>query len=372
MDEVEAATVASAAVHLTHVQLRNFRCFEQFEIDIKAPYVIFAGANGVGKTSLLEALYYACYLRSFRTHIPKELISFGKQEFFIKISLDSAADPVSHAIQVGFAPHKRLVKVDQKPITSYKELMTYYRIVSVTESDLDLIQGSPHNRRLFLDQILLFLDATYATVLKDYRQMVDQRNALLQHRSFSRDTYIILTEQVWKLSLIIQEQRMVILDQLATGIDKQRLALFPYLSPLEFIYKVKRPLGISYDEFLVTHSGLIEQEQRFRRTLFGAHLDDIHIIFQGQSSRLFASRGQQKLIVMLIKMAQLALLLEKGIPAICLLDDFMTDFDGERMITVLNALESLGTQLIFTTPLEQTLLTDHLVSRGAQTVKLTI
>ncbi len=372
MDEVPEAATMEAAIRLKYLQLKNFRCFKEFEVDIQAPYVLFAGANGVGKTSLLEALYYACFLRSFRTHIPKELISFGKQEFFIKISLDTMTNQVPHAIQVGFAPHKRLVKVDQKPITSYKELMTYYRIVSVTESDLDLIQGSPQNRRLFLDQILLFLDATFATILKDYRQVVDQRNALLQQRSFSKDTYVILTEQVWKLALIIQEQRIVILGQLALGIDKQRLALFPDLFPLEFNYVPKRPLGTSYNEFLAANRSLNEQEQRFGRTLFGAHLDDIHIMFQGQSSRLFASRGQQKLIVMLIKMAQLALLLERGIPAICLLDDFMTDFDAGRMITVLTALEALGTQLIFTTPLEQNLLTDHLAERGSQMVKLTI
>lgn len=368
MDEVPQTV--SAHIQLRSIHLKNFRCFKQFEVQLDAPYILFMGANGVGKTSLLEALYYACYLRSFRTYSPKELIHFGNQEFFIKIVLGAPTE-LSHAIQIGFGTHRRLVKVDQKSITSYKELMTYYRIISVTESDLDLIQGSPQNRRLFLDQTLLFCDGAYAIMLREYRQVVDQRNALLQQRFFNKDTYAILTRQVWELASKIQHQRELLLDQLVMFINKQSNALFPSIGSFEFSYKARRALRQSYEEFLATYPSLAEQEQRFGRTLFGAHLDDIAINFQGQSSRLFASRGQQKLIVMLIKMAQLQLLLAQGIPAICLLDDFMTDFDADRMVTILGALQTLGTQLIFTTPLEQSPLLQTLAKQGVQTVKLT-
>ncbi len=360
-----------AAVRLNYLHLKNFRCFENFEVHLEAPSILFAGANGVGKTSLLEALYYTCYLRSFRTHSPKELISFGKQDFFVKVTVDMKAHALPHTIQVGFAPHKRLVKVDQKAIVSYKELMSYYRIVSVTESDLDLVQDSPASRRLFVDQALLFLEESYGMMLKDYRRIVDQRNALLQQRSVNPDTYTILTEQLWRLAISIEARRKELLDTLIVGINTQRMRLFPQLAPLEFTYVAKRPLGSSYEEFIGRNKGLFEQEQRFGRTLFGAHLDDIHIMFQGQLARLFASRGQQKLIVILIKMAHLELLLQRGIPAICLLDDFMTDFDEERMITLVGALEGLGSQLIFTTPLAESALSHHLVMGGAQVVRLT-
>lgn len=370
MDDIAETASDSARVQLQSIQLKNFRCFSQFEVRIDAPYVLFMGANGVGKTSLLEALYYACYLRSFRTYSPKELIHFGQQEFFIKITV-GAPTQLSHAIQVGFGTQKRLVKVDQKSITSYKELMTYYRIISITESDIDLIQGSPHNRRLFLDQTLLFCDATYAEILREYRHVVDQRNALLAQRFFNQDTFTILTKQVWQLALKIQEQRQAMLVQLTVLINNQKNTLFASIGSFECSYKPRHTLGDSWDEFMSYHETFVQQERRFGRTMFGAHLDDITIVFQGQSSRLFASRGQQKLMVMLIKMAQLQLLLDRGIPAICLLDDFMTDFDADRMLMILGALKTIGTQLIFTTPLMESPLGYHLAQEGAQLVKLT-
>lgn len=369
--QAEGAQLPGAIVRLRHLYLKNFRCFDQFEVRIEAPYVLFSGVNGIGKTSLLEALYYTCYLRSFRTHSPRELIRFGQHEFFVKITVSTLEYHVPYTIQVGFSPAKRLVKIDQKSITSYKDLMAYYRIVSVTESDLDIIQGSPHSRRLFLDQVILFLDDGYAQILKEYRQVVDQRNALLQHYTYNQDTYAILTKQLWHLASMIQERRIRLLAELTRMVNKRGAMIFHNFSALDFRYVPKRLLYVTFEEFLEHHKGIMALEQRFKRTLFGAHLDDIHIEMDGKSSRLFASRGQQKLMVMLIKMAQLELLAQGGIPGICILDDFMTDFDDEHMVKVVDALQGLGTQLIFTTPLEQSPLVNRLMAIGAQTIKLT-
>src|SRR5688572_2091521 len=119
-----------ALIQVTQLHIKNFRCFSGYTLDIGAPYVHIEGVNGVGKTTILEALHYACYLRSFRTHIPKELISFGKSDFFIKLSLHDQLHSMDHTIQIGFSPTKRLVKVDQKTIESYKDLLSHYRVIS--------------------------------------------------------------------------------------------------------------------------------------------------------------------------------------------------------------------------------------------------
>ena len=75
--------MAEAKNALTTIQVKNFRCFERLSLDFTSPLVIIEGINGIGKTSLLEALYYACYLRSFRTYSPKEMVRFGQENFFI-------------------------------------------------------------------------------------------------------------------------------------------------------------------------------------------------------------------------------------------------------------------------------------------------
>lgn len=356
---------------LTHIQLVNFRCFKRYTLDIHAPYVLFEGANGAGKTSILEALYYACYLRSFRTHTPKDLIAFGFNEFFVKIDLALPQEHLSHAIQIGFSAAKKLVKIDQKTISSYKDLMAHYRIISITESDLALVQEGPYYRRIFLDQMLLLLDASYNNTLKTYRQIVDQRNALLQSKSSDSRTHEILTKQLWHQTHTIQEQRTELLKRISKIANYYNHSFIDHLYPMEFLYCSKYDLERNYEAFVEKHAHLKALEYRLGRTLFGAHLDDIIIKSHSKLCRFFTSRGQQKQIVILLKLAQLEILLEHRIPAICLLDDFMTDFDSERGAALIMALQKVGTQLIFTSPMEGGEMGSHLRKIGAQMVKLT-
>ena len=98
--------------------LKNFRCFDHISFDLDESILLVQGANGTGKTSLLEALHYACYLRSFRTHLPKDLVMFDKNSFFIKTTFRETTAQLSleNEIQVGFTGDKRLVKINQKCI----------------------------------------------------------------------------------------------------------------------------------------------------------------------------------------------------------------------------------------------------------------
>ena len=118
-------------------------------------------------------------------------------------------------------------------------------------------------------------------------------------------------------------------------------------------------------------STLYQNELQAGRSLFGAHLDDFIIRFQDKKSKQFASRGQQKLVVLLMKIAQIKQLSRKKGPAIFLLDDFMTDFDPERVRTLFSILAQLDTQLIFTCPVGGSILSQQLQSMGGQVIKLT-
>lgn len=362
-----------AVVAVKQVELTNFRCFSHYTLDLTAPYVYIEGVNGIGKTTILEALYYACYLRSFRTHIPKELISFGKSEFFIKVALYDQLMGMDHTVQIGFSPTRRLVKVDQKTIGSYKELLAYYRIISVTEDDLQLVQSAPHIRRLALDQCLILLDPEIAHLLRTYKHTVEQRNALLQQRSFGRDLYNVLTRQLWNYAQQIMNRRKILLADLAIQMNELGSQFLPGFSTIQLAYQPKRELLDSYEQFEKDEGErLYQQELRLGRTLFGPHLDDMVITFQGNHSRLYASRGQQKMLVMLFKMAQLRILMGVGLPAICLLDDFMTDFDPDRASQLIEGLSALGSQLIFTSPISGGFLGTYLQERGGQVARLTL
>lgn len=173
---------SNSQLQLASIYLKDFRCFDQTTIDLDCPIILICGANGTGKTSLLEALYYGCYLRSFRTHTSKDLIALGKESFFVKFLIRGGIkeNGIDHTIQIGFANNKRLVKVDNKTTVSYKELLSYYRVVSLTEDDLKLVQDGPEERRSFMDQALLLDDAAFLMTLREYRTVLENRNALFQ------------------------------------------------------------------------------------------------------------------------------------------------------------------------------------------------
>lgn len=352
------------------MHLKHFRCFSDFVLDVQGPLILIEGFNGCGKTSFLEALHYLCYLRSFRTHTPRDLVQFGHDNFFIKAVFEQRNESVFHELQVGFSGKRRLVKIDQKPVESYKELMDFYRIVTVTEDDLALICGGPEIRRIFIDQAIMLYDPSYANLVRDLRHCVDQRNACIQ-RSKSLDEYGVWTEQLFYKSLAVQEIRRNALAALEHAAHTIIRDYFDDALSISFTYKAQRiPDDHSYTTFIDTYPHLLHEEQKMGRSLFGAHVDDILITFLDKKSKQYASRGQQKLIVLLIKIAQIKeLLLKKG-PAVFLLDDFITDFDERRIRQLLTVLRGLDIQLIFTTPLSTHMLNSELAAQGAHVIKL--
>jgi len=355
-------------LQLTSLYLKDFRCFDQTTIDLDSRIILICGSNGTGKTSLLEALYYGCYLRSFRTHLSRDLIALGKESFFVKFLIrDGLQDNlIDHTIQIGFANNKRLVKVDNKTTVSYKDLLSYYRVVSLTEDDLKLIQDGPEERRAFLDQALLLNDATFIAKMREYRIVLDNRNALLLDHTIDKEAYFIWTKKLWEHTVSIQILRKALLSQLEAEVT---IMLHQYIDEnvsLSFAYQAKKGSDLPFDDFWhKNETELMRSEMHLKRTLFGAHVDDFTIVLEGKKSRTYASRGQQKMIVLLVKIAQIKQLAQKNGPIIFLLDDFMTDFDVERGKALLSALFELNCQLIFTSPRRDSALESALITSQA-------
>ena len=366
--------VHSAQLLLREVQIKNFRCFDNKTITFNSPLVLIQGLNGAGKTSLLEALHYACYLRSFRTHLPRDLVQMGYDGFFVRAVFDTELfnQTLQHEVQVGFSGKKRLVKVDQRPVSSYKELMDHYRVVTLTEDDLSLISGGPESRRAFLDQAILLCDPEFITTIRAFKATVDSRNAMLASGRVDKETYAIWTEQLWHKSRLIQDQRRAILTNFET---EANILIKEYFGGQLTITLEYQPKGIgklaTWEETLSQHNQLLNEEARFGRTLFGAHLDDFQIKLQDKRTKNYASRGQQKFVVLLLKITNIKRVTQQKGPIIFLLDDFMTDFDSNKATILLNILTSLSSQLIFTSPLKTGFFEHKLLAMGAHKVKLT-
>ena len=365
-------------MRITGITLKNFRCFPDKTIPITSNLVVIEGDNGSGKSSLLEALHYACYLRSFRTHTARELISFDSDHFFVQATFEETDTQAQSQVQVGFSGGSKVVKFNQKSVSSYKEIIEHYRIVSAAEDDILLVKGSPDERRSFLNHALLLEDSDLLTRMRTFRSVLSNRNNLILRHGRVTPEFTqqlqIWSQQLWEHSTALAKERREYLALLQAEVNKLLAGHFAQGDSLQvqFVYQARNVVaGESFEVFWAKYKKeLQERELRMRRTLFGAHLDDFVIEFRAHRAKHYASRGQQKLVVFLMKIAQLQLLEAHGKPAIVLLDDFVTDFDANIIERCLGVLSTLDTQIFLTCPLKSFIMPGKIGKFDAQVISL--
>ena len=347
-------------MRIQEITIKNFRCFNDKTIGFDKPFVIIEGPNGIGKTSLLEALYYSCYLRSFRTRTTRDLIFHGSEAFSIKITYQGP-DQIRNKLSVGYSPIKRSVKLNNTELTAYKDLIGSYRIIAITDEDLALIKGSPEGRRYFMDQAIILEYPDYRSLLKKFGSILEQRNALLRSRRFSQDSYTLWTDQLNEMSKQLRTHRQSVLKRTEHKVNELLTTFFGSPFTVTLTYKEKNEPHQTIEETR-------QHEQLVKHTLFGAHLDDCKIFIADRASKKYASRGQQKLTAMLLKIAQPAALDPQSY--VFLLDDAISDLDATRLKNLFAALASYKTQIIITSPLTHQLLHEICASYDYQRIQL--
>lgn len=356
-------------MRLEKIELKNFRCFTKATFDLAHDIVIIYGNNGSGKTTIIEAIHYLCYLSSFRSRLPGEMVNFENDSFFIK-GLVRQNETETHDIQVGFSGKKKVAKINQTSISSYKELFQYYQVVTVTIDDIELIQGSPILRRNFIDHVVLLENPDYMELLKRYKKIVLQRNAMFL-KPFTHESYVIWTQQLWECTRKIQEKRIEALDRLSKKVARLLCDFFDSTYTLDIVYSYKHIVPHeTFESFLERKKSIIAYESLTKRSDFGAHLDDFTLQFCKKKLKSYGSRGQQKLLVLLIKIAQILDLHDKNIHPVFVLDDFITDFDAQRLQSIMSLLTTLNCQLIITCPIREKLLEQLLLTSNISTIEL--
>lgn len=363
---------------INNLRLKNFRCFSDLELSFDNKFVVLEGDNGSGKTTILEALYYACYFRSFRTRLNRELLNFEKDHFFLQVDFEEQFDFNKNEIQVGYSKKDgKLIKFNKKTVTSFKDIISRYKIISLSQDDMQLVVGAPEFRRAYLNQSLFLLDPQLARSLKEYKKILEQRNRFIllnAHRAITgskKDELYSWTEQLWQRSNELQVQRIHFLKKIENKVNhflKKYFSATLNVSTLMFSSDLDLNISIELNYSKKNIKGkvgeasfktfweyyekeLIEKERRWQRTLFGVHLDDFTINFKNKKARFFASRGQQKLILFLLKVVQL-LEIQENESGVLLLDDFLTDFDINRLLGAISLLKAQKFQFFVTSPIK--------------------
>ena len=343
------------AVALSRLTLQNFRCFAHQELQIVKPQLLVIGPNGAGKTSLLEAIYYVCYAQSFKTKYSRQMIKQDSSGCSIRLNIETERE--QHDILVGMTASKKILKIDGQAVSNHEKVAPLFSCATLTQEDMQLIAAGPERRRFFLNQNQFLGDASWLELARRYRNVLEQRNSLLSHKQVALDQLELWSQQLWQLSHKIQHWRQQFIIELNAICQRLLTEFIPELQgDITLVYK---PAGnchaMDFAEFATCIlPNIVAKEKALCRTMFGAHLDDFQIILKSRCARSFASRGEQKLLTLLLKTAALCTHQRNGRPISCLLiDDFLTDLDPLRIAKCQAIIDHLRTQTIITLPILQ-------------------
>ncbi len=322
---------------LNKITLINFRNHQKEIIEFKKPITYLTGYNGIGKTAILEAIYFSFTTKSFRTSNDRDLI-FNNQEFS-KMNLELN----NQNIEIVISKKGKKIKVNGVEKRRLSDYIGDFNAVLFVPEDINLIRGTPANRREFVDLEMFQLDKRYLNLLNKYQKVLKQRNSLLKNLKINDDyTFLnILGEQLLEIGLEIIEKRKEFINYLNEYINKFELL------PNKKINIVYKP-NVEIEQFQQSIRKKQNQDILYETTLNGPHKDDFIVFFDEKDAKVFASSGEQRLIVLSLKLALLKVIeLKTKRKPILLLDDVLSDLDETRKELFLTKLPNTN-QIIMT------------------------
>lgn len=334
-------------MRLSSVELTNFRNYESLSLSFPGGSHIFYGANAQGKTNLLEAIYLCTCARSHRTSRDEDLVRHGQD--FYRTSVTFVTDRgIEESVSIEYrkgtgrqtAP-SRIIRYNGLEISRIGDMMGLFHAILFAPEDLQIVKDGPAERRRFLDILISRTDRTYFRDLQDFWRILAQRNRLLKSLRQTGDPGGHELD-VWDQSLAgkaapILDKRLTQLDRLAHYANLSLQHLTHSREVLTLHYKGFSGLEAGQDQATIESRYLDRLARNRQDDLFrgsssqGPHRDDIIISLNGADARLYASQGQQRSVVLALKVAELMLLTEiSGEKPILLLDDVMSELDSSR------------------------------------------
>ncbi len=338
---------------IRQIKLGDFRNYPCVTFSPTDGITVFHGANGAGKTNLLEAIHLCCLGRSHRTSQDRELIRQGSLCGSVQVQV-MRNDGRREVKVMLWAQQKRAKQIllNGKPAARIGELMGHLNCVMFSPEDLDLIKDGPALRRRFMDMQLSQLRPSYFFSLQKYVSTLNQRNALLRamaapgankspagqlevwDEQLAREGAVITEHRRWFAEIMKEESGK---NYLHISGSKEEIFEAQYVGALSDADKL-------YEKML---EGLYKSRREDMRrcvTHFGPHRDDLHLTIKGQDMKNFASQGQMRTAALAMRLSQLTMMkLETGEAPVLLLDDVMSELDPRRRALLLERIEGVQT-----------------------------
>ncbi len=342
---------------IKNIQIKNFRNYPSLDIQITSDVVVLSGPNAVGKTNLLESVYFASLFKSFRDDT--EFI-FLKDTASLELKIIVEKDYEDHELQIFLEKREKIYAnflidgVKKKR----KEAQGFMSVVIFDPTDVDMFSKTPDYRRKYLNMVLSQKNLEYLEALTNYKKALFQKNKLLQDLKAGRKQAVDLdawNEQLVTLGTFIILERKKLINYLNTSISEIYTTISGFHRPVEVEYETLH--GDTKEEVELSFRGKLEQvsakEKMLATCLVGPHRDDFSLKSEGLFLSPFSSRGELRSQVLSLKILELEYLSKEGDKPILLLDDVLSELDETRRTFLLKYLQGKFQTFITTThPLE--------------------
>jgi len=318
--------------------LQHYRNLRQVDVALDANRVFLLGGNAQGKTNFLEAAGYVTALRSFRGSDTRALVGFGQPQAGLALVMDHERHGASR-VTVELRPDDRDVQWEQARIEKLGDLLGQFPTVVFSSQDQQLLRGAPAQRRRWLDLTLAAMDGEYLRALQCYTRAVAERNMLLKQGS--RDT---ATFEAFEHEAALHAEKLVAARERGLGELSQLFAtaharLVPATEKAGLVYAPDTAIS-SAAEFARQIAAARPRDLLLKSTERGPHRDDFELVLDGRPARQFASEGQQRCLVVALRLAQAGYFHQKrGVAPVLLCDDVLGELDPERRARFWAALE---------------------------------
>jgi DNA replication and repair protein RecF len=337
-------------LRVTRLEITDFRNYARAEVRLDPELTVVAGANGAGKSNLLEAICFGCTGHSPRTTSDRELVRRGAA--VTRVVLDSADGESGHRIEVGFEPGEpKRLRVDGAPVDSLVSVEARPLVSVFLPERLELVKGPPAGRRAHLDRVVAALWPARAEARAAYSKALAQRNALLvriRNRLVGPGALDIWDAELARHGIQLMADRRDAVDGLRGPFGQlaERLGL-PGRAELRY-----RPRSDATDAAGLAAELLERREADLDRgfTVHGPHRDEVSLLLGVSSLRAYGSQGQQRMALLALLFAERRLLAERrDRPPVMLLDDVMSELDRERRALLAELLREGGQAIVTAT-----------------------
>jgi DNA replication and repair protein RecF len=353
-----------ASLSLERLRVRAFRNLRHVDLEDTRRFNVIAGNNGHGKTSLLEAIYFAATSRSFRTHRAAEIVQHGERVASVAArfvegggELAALSREQTAAVEGG----RSVVRIDGNRPSSLAEYATRSPVVAFHPEELALSSGPASGRRTLLDRLALFMSPASADHRARYTRALKARQELL--RRGEREEGSAEIDAFEELCAVHGAALTQARAAAASALAGELLTAFGRIAAPDLALEARYAPGgsASVDEARAELGRHRRRDAHRPNAGFGPHRDDLDLRFSGHPVRLVASQGQHRALTLALKAAETsAIAAARGIEPILLLDDVSSELDADRTAALFRFLSLARGQMFVTTTRPELVLIDDI------------